>query len=67
VRLEDVWLFDRKPQLSKRAERRLACVSLIYNGPMKGRDGRERPMLWLRFDVGRFLDRSKYNGDGTRK
>lgn len=58
---------DSGPKLSKRAQRRLDCTRLIYEGPMKCRDGRERPMRWLKFDVGRFLDRSKYNGDGTRK
>lgn len=53
--------------LSKRAQRRLAHTSLIYEGPMKCRDGRERNVRWLRFDVGDYLDRSKYNGDGTLK
>lgn len=56
-----------KPTLSKNAQRRVACTSLIYEGPMRCADGQVRPVRWLRFDVGRFLDRSKYNGDGSRK
>jgi len=53
--------------LSKNAQRRLQHTSLIYEGPMRHKDGRERHVRWLRFDIGRFLDRSKYNGDGTLK
>jgi hypothetical protein len=54
-------------ELSKNAKRRLAHTSLIYEGLMWDGGGRERHVRWLRFDIGRFLDRSKYNGDGTIK
>lgn len=46
-------------QLSKNAQRRLAHTSLVYEGPMRCRDGRVRPVRWLRLDM-RYLDRSKY-------
>jgi len=46
--------------LSKRAQRRLAHTSVIHDGPMVHRDGKTRHVTWLRFDIGRFLDRSKY-------
>ncbi len=59
--------FKRKPQLSKNAVRRLRHTSVVYEGEMVCRDGRPRYVRWLRFDVGRFLDRSKYNGDGSPK
>jgi len=55
------------PRTSKTGERRMAHTKLIYEGPMRHKDGRERHVRWLRFDIGRFLDRSKYNGDGTLK
>lgn len=44
--------------LSKNAQRRLRYTYVVkYKGVPVG----------IRFDIGRFLDRSKYNGDGTRK
>ena len=46
--------------LSKRAQRRLAFTSVIHDGPMVHSDGKTRHVTWLRFDIGRFLDRSKY-------
>jgi hypothetical protein len=54
------FLAPKPPELSKNAQRRLAHTSLIHDGPMKCRDGRTRHVRWLRFDIGRFLDRSKY-------
>jgi len=55
------------PRMSKAAERRMAHTKVIYEGPMRHKDGRERHVRWLRFDIGRFLDRSKYNADGSLK
>jgi hypothetical protein len=56
-----------KAELSKNAKRRLAHTSLIYEDPMWDGDDSERHVRGMRFDIGRFLDRSKYNGDGTIK
>lgn len=55
------------PKLSKNAIRRGEHTRLFYEGPMRHKDGKVRHVRWLRFDVGRFLDRSKYNGDGSLK
>jgi hypothetical protein len=44
-----------EPQLSKNAVRR---IQHTHENPIT---------LRTRFDVGRFLDRSKYNGNGSKK
>jgi hypothetical protein len=58
------WLYSRlrrtEPTLSKNAQRRLAHTSVVHDGPMYNRRGRATHVRWLRFDIGRFLDRSKY-------
>ncbi len=58
-------LFGKRP-LSKNAERRLAHSVTYRDEPERCADGRERPVRRTRMLMRR-LDRSKYNGDGTRR
>ena len=58
-------LLGKKP-LSKNAKLRLAHSVVYYDGLETGADGRERPVRRTRMLM-RYLDRSKYEGDGTRK
>lgn len=64
--IKSVFIPAKRPDVSKNAARRLAHTSVVYEGPMRHRDGKVRFVRWLRLNM-RYVDRSKYNGDGSLK
>lgn len=56
-----------RPTLSNNAIRRQWNTTNIRQEKELCSDDRVRLVTRARFDIGRYLDRSKYRGDGTRK